>query len=510
MLQPLRRPAQTRVSRSYSAPAPVGGWNRREARAEMPAEDAVFLDNWFPRASDVVTRRGYSQHCATGENDNVETLVELHTGTTQKLLAAVNGKLIDATTSTPSTVGTGFSSDRWSATVFNGRIFLCNGTDAPRDWTGSTLTTTAWTGPSSNNDLNHVLAYKSRLYFIQKNSQKFWYGGVGSVTGALTEFNIADIGNFGGNLIALQAITQDGGDGVDDLFCAFLSSGEVLIYQGSYPGDANWALVGVFRIGKLIDGRAVCKVGSDVLAVTYDGYMPLTRVLAFGRAGGKQNAVSDKISLAAQEVVRLFGGNSGWQAMIYPKGQMLIVNVPYSSTLAYQHVMNLETGAWCRFTNMNAYCWATFADNLYFGAAGGIIYKADDGNSDAGAVIQADGQTAFNYMGARTNVKRWTAARPIFAANGKPSLQLGLAVDFDDTTPASQAYASGAAADTAAWDSAVWDVAVWGEGDNQLYKEWQSVGGIGRCASLRVKTSNNDKRVYWNGVDYIFEPGSFL
>jgi len=91
MLSPLRRPRQARVANSYSAPAPVGGWNRREARA-------VFLDNWFPRASDVVTRRGYSQHCATGENDNVETLIELHTGTTQKLLAAVNGKLIDVST----------------------------------------------------------------------------------------------------------------------------------------------------------------------------------------------------------------------------------------------------------------------------------------------------------------------------------------------------------------------------------------------------------------------------
>jgi hypothetical protein len=33
------------IARPYSVPAPFGGWNTRDALDEMPATDAITLDN---------------------------------------------------------------------------------------------------------------------------------------------------------------------------------------------------------------------------------------------------------------------------------------------------------------------------------------------------------------------------------------------------------------------------------------------------------------------------------
>lgn len=508
MLKALRQLTRRRVSSGASVPPPIGGWNRRDALDQMKPTDAVVLDNWFPRESDVVSRKGYTQFCETGEAGVVQTLAEFFSGSTRQLLACVSGKIFNITTGTAVSLATGKTSSRWNTTMFNKRLFFCNGTDDPLDWDGSTMTTTAWTGPSSNGLLSHVITFNNRIYFVESGSQRFWYGGVGSITGALVSFDLSQTGNFGGNLVALGVVTQDGGDGVDDLFCAFMSSGEVLIYQGSYAGDANWSRIGVFRIGPIVDARCVTKVGSDLLCVTSDGYHPLTRYLSFGRATASTEAISDKISQEAAEVVRTYANNSGWQAMVYPQGRMLIVNVPASSNSITQHVMNLDTQAWCRFTGMTANCWGLYNQNLYFGGSGGVVYLADTGFSDNSAAINTDGQTAWNYFGDRARLKKFNMARPIFTSDGNPGAAIGLGVDFE-TTLTTATVSVPSATGGAVWDVGVWDVGIWG-GRFGTAKSWQSITGLGYCASLRVRTTNTAKDVRWQATNYMMESGGLI
>ncbi|WP_230685465.1 hypothetical protein, partial [Streptococcus pneumoniae] len=57
-----------------SYPSPIGGWNKRDALAEMKSTDAVDLVNWFPRTSYVEIRGGYASH-ATGMTGNGKTLM---------------------------------------------------------------------------------------------------------------------------------------------------------------------------------------------------------------------------------------------------------------------------------------------------------------------------------------------------------------------------------------------------------------------------------------------------
>ena len=46
-----------------------------------------------------------------------------------------------------------------------------------------------------------------------------------------------------------------------------------------------------------------------------------------------------------------------------------------------QHVINLNTGAWCRFTNIRAHCWGLFNGRLYFGSDNGV-FLFDEGYAD--------------------------------------------------------------------------------------------------------------------------------
>ena len=74
--------AKRKVARYKTIPAPVGGWNARDALAAMSPLDAVTLDNFFPITSGVMLRKGYTQW-ATGLTTDVESLLPYTSGTTQ-------------------------------------------------------------------------------------------------------------------------------------------------------------------------------------------------------------------------------------------------------------------------------------------------------------------------------------------------------------------------------------------------------------------------------------------
>lgn len=129
---------------SFNIPAPVGGWNARDSLSNMPPTDAVSLVNLVPFANSVKTRPGYSAH-SSDLGSNVDTLVT-YRGTTEKLLCAIGGAIINISAGGAGTsLGTGFTNNRWNTTEFKQRIIFCNGADAVQDWDGTTLTATSLT-----------------------------------------------------------------------------------------------------------------------------------------------------------------------------------------------------------------------------------------------------------------------------------------------------------------------------------------------------------------------------
>jgi hypothetical protein len=500
-----------RVALSASTPAPTGGWNARDSLATMAADQAIILDNLFPEASKVSLRRGYASH-ATGLSSTAESLMAYASGTTQKLFAASGGNIYNVTSS--GAVGaadlTGLTNARWQHVMFGtaGGNFLviANGADAPRNYDGTTWTTPAITGVTTTN-LIHVNAFKQRLFFVENNTLNAWYLPVASIAGAASRLDFSSITTLGGKLMAMGTWTLDGGDGLEDRAVFITSKGEVLVYEGTDPSSAStWALVGIFRIGAPIGRRCILRLGPDLVIITQDGFVPLSQALNSARST-PQVALSDNIREAVNSATRDHGSKFGWQPILYPKGRYVLFNVPIvEGGTYYQYIMNVTTGAWCRFTGQNGGCWEVHNDELYFGGST-VVYKADTGNNDNNANITGEAKTAFNYFNHRGQLKRFTMVRPLLASEGTLAPILGLNVDFSDELPTGTPTYSGSAGSP--WDTSPWDTSSWGS-DPTIRRDWQSVNGIGYCAALRLKAAAKNLNIHWHATDFIFEAGGIL
>ena len=489
--------------RLKTTPAPVGGWNARDSLADMPATDAVILDNWFPSEGKVSLRPGYDEH-ATTLGGQVQTLAEFHDGTTQKFIAAANGNLWNITSAGAGvSLASGFTSNKWQWVQFDGKLGLVNGSDAPQVYNGSAVSAMTISGSGLTvTTLIGICSFKSRTYFWADNTQDFWYSAVNTLGGVLTKFPLSRVGTFGGKLVTMVNWTRDAGDGADDYAVFVMSSGEAIVYQGSDPGT-TWSLVGIYRIGAPIGQRCAIRYAGDVVIITKDGYVSLAQVIGAGRT---KESVSGKINPAVLAAANLHAATWGWQATFNPVGRYMIFNVPTGSNTYVQHVINTNTGAWCRFTGINANCWGMFNDKLYFGG-NGAVYLFGDAYDDNGAAISADGLTAFQYLGQPSKLKQVTAVQLNLAAQAETDIGVGVRADFDEGVRPTVNLTE--ASDGEAWDVATWDVSTWSPA-MATYNPWRSVSQVGRCLALRLAISSTGQPIYWFAHTYVFKEGGAI
>lgn len=509
---PLGRTPQLSRSISASIPAPVGGWNARDALGEMEATDAVTLTNMFPRTTSVDLRFG-NTYFATGAPAQVQSLFSYAGPIVNRLIAVSNGAFYDITAggAWPVASVSGFANSKWQyvniATPGGNFIECCNGADNVYTFDGTNWVDrgAAITGVTSSTLIN-INVHKNRLWFCQVASLKAWYLPTQSIAGAANALDLSAFCPHGGYLMAMGTWTVDAGYGVDDHAVFITSQGDCLVYRGTDPSSATtWALVGVWWLGSPIGRRCMVKYKGDLLIITQDGVIPLSSALQSSRLNPKV-AVTDKIQQATSDAVSQYGANFGWQLLPFPKENMLILNVPVSATtLQQQYVMNTITGSWCNFTGWYSACWELYNDDIYFGGPT-FVSKAWSSNADAGNAIQWSGLQAFNYFGARGQNKRLTQFRPTFQLTGQPVIYGNLAVDFDQTAPSSQlAVVNG---DGSIWDSGTWDSGVWA-GPN-FSRAWQGAAGVGYCAAPNLSGSAAGLQLQWISTDCLMEPGGYL
>lgn len=492
---------------AVAIPAPVGGWNARDALDKMDATDAVRMVNWVPRAGYVESRKGYTQAVTqkdsggtpgfTGLGGSVDTLISYRGSASNKLLAAAAGTIWNVTTSNALTLDSGFASNKWQYSAFDDRVILTNGVDTAQAFNGTALADLVVTGATVTS-LWGCNTFKGRMYYWYEAAQSFWYATAGAFQGALTEFDLSTQLQTGGTLVMMVSWTLDSGDGVDDLAAFVFSSGEVLLYQGDDPGDATaWALVGRFQIGEPLGIRAHAKVGGTEIIITRDGYVDLAQALRDGRYS-EASTYSNKIIRAAKEATKLYYQQYGWQAILYPAGQQFIVNVPVTTGQSVQHVRETSTGSWCQFDGMNAVNFAVHEDQLWFGTSDGNVYTADTGTQDNGMPITLDAIPAFNPLGSRATQKQVTAVNVVTNYATPGYLALDCLADF--STQRRATLTPGPFDGTSDWNTADWDTSVWGspEGDDApIRKAWRNLRGTGYTLSVSVRASTKAQNIIW-------------
>jgi hypothetical protein len=510
---------QSRKVVSVTKAAPVGGWNARDSIAAMPESDAVILDNVFPETDGVALRPGYSNH-VTGFANAVESLMGYNKADgTQTLFAAAGTSFFDATSAgaVGAAVVTGLTNARWNSVNFTNTSaisYLCafNGVDSPRYWDGSSwITVTGASSPGitgvTTSSLKNPWVHKRRLWMVQSGTLSAWYLPIDAVGGAATEFALYGLFKRGGSLLAGGTWTIDGGEGLDDYMVFVTTEGEVAVYQGTNPAS-DFVIRGVWHIGEPIGDRCMMKLAGDLLIITKQGVFPLSKALQSSQVDPRA-AITDKIDGAMTNSGRLYGGNFGWDLSFLPERSMLVVNIPtVENTTQEQYAMNVTTGAWGRYTDLQANCWVQFNKKLYFGS-GSTVELFGDATNDNGANINGDILPAFTYFGpeVRGLLKKFNLVRPILSTTGSPSILAALNVDFNTDAPSAPLSFTASTAFT--WDVSKWDEAVW-SGGNQISKEWATFGNIGTAASLRLLITSSGISVKLQAYDYVFEVGGIV
>lgn len=497
--------AEAPITAPVTIPSPGGGWNTRDSLDGMDPLDAVQLDNWLPEAGGGMNvRRGCSSFATGMGASAVETLAEFNNGATIKFLAACSGTVFEISTATPSSLGTGFTSNRWQTCSFLSRTIMVNGADTAQIYDGATLANAAFTGVTQST-LIGIWQYQQRLFFWQNNSTGFWYAQLNSISGALAFYDLGAFCPRGGKLMAMTTITYDGGNGVQDYAVFIMSSGDALVFQGNDPALITaWSLVGEYRVSPPVSPRAVCDYGGDSFLTTFDDHLSFQAMFAALRSG--QMPPRSKVSRAVQLAVQANQSAFGWQALFYPRGRILIFNIPNTDGSFNQHVCNtgLQNQPWCRYVGWDASCFGLFNDRLYFGGAAGTVYLADTGTLDNGAPIQAVGQQAWSKFGS-SNRKRLTTVRPILQSTSSIAYEFTVGFDYRDLNISIPPVTIGQGSP---WNTSPWDTSPWSPEIN-IDSRWRIGGGSGTAVGWGVNIAATQS-VSWLRTDLRFEGGNAL
>lgn len=523
-----------------SRPAPVGGLNARDPYAAMPAGDAKTLLNLIPDVGGLRVRPGYREWAINVPSDAAVRSVHAYEDITFTsvvasdppvtipggLFAVTDSDILDITdtTNAPASVytlsGSTGAGQAYSTMFSNGAgqfLILCSEEDGFLKYDGTTWAAGSTTGVSPGN-LVYPLAWKRRLWFVERDSTSAWYLGLDAISGAATEFDFGPLFKHGGYLAYLASWTIDAGEGIDDLLVAVSSSGDVLVYKGTNPAS-DFGLVGSWFIGQIPVGRkGHCQYGGDLLLLSLDGLFPMSFVTRGGtsllQASSKEYA--SKIKALFNQELRLAAGTVGWAMFLHPSERILVVTVPtYNGLPEKQFVLNTTLNAWCQFDNIPVLstCFAygySFAGTddgrvllLFTGAYDNVAY-----GESVGEAIYSVVQPASEYFENPIGTKQFLMIRPLFLSMDKPVVTAGIVTDFAASARKTSDILYRNVEVGAIWDVGLWDEGVWSDELAQYY-EWVRVFGTGVSAAYRleIRTTTNTTLL---SVDYLMSQGGIL
>lgn len=417
----------------YFIPAPIGGLNYRDPIPSMPEVDALTLDNVVCEGGYVRTVGGASEFCDLG-GAGVTTLVPFTTIAANRWLVAVSNNgasdwlySINSSGTATDISGTVTNTiDYWSATQFNGRLYMGNGTDQPIEWTGTgNATATAWTGLANINDLFCPCGYKSRIYWCEEFSSSVWYSVVATTLGGLpsynlTSFNLGKEMTLGAGIAGVGTVNQTT-DGIADLIFFLTFQGEILVYSGDNPGASNWQIVGKYRV-QLREStfNSIFYVENEAHVQTIGGPISINWLITGKSSVNRSTIDPSKIEVFYRALPRSFSNALFVASNVYfPDKNYAVLSYANSSTVSDTHqlVVNLLTKAWSRWTQFPAICWAYQNAGIFFGSASGKVYKADiELTLPPGGNQTFEIKNAYNYLGSPNINKTLATIQPVLSA----------------------------------------------------------------------------------------------
>lgn len=524
---PSNRQGKGITSQNRAYRAPVRGLVLNENLASAKPQGAIVLENWTPIARGAKMRKG-SRINATVGTSPVESMMAYNSGTTKKKFAASNGKIFNVTSVAdplvaPAADVSGLTANYWSYVNFTtsggGYMPCVNGADSLRLYDGTSWTTiTAVSTPVitgvTTSTLSHVWVYRNRLYFVQKNTQVGWYLPVDSIGGAAASISLYGIFQKGGYLMFGATWSLDAGDGIDDK-CVFVSNlGEIVVFQGSYPGGTDWSLVGRYDGAKPLGSRGTMSAGGDLLIAGRDGLVAVSASITKDPAALSLAAVTQTFADLWTEVA-VDRNSLPWEIVKWPDRQIAIISTPVTSVSqdARCFIMNLQTGAPAVYTGWDTRCLVLHDDVVYFGTNSGTIMEAEIGGDDNGLPYYCNYAGSWDHCGSEGVWKEFVSARAVFRSTRPFNPLISVSTDYAQAFGTAPDAAEGVA--SSLWDEGLWDVAVW-DSETSTYTvtmDWTSLQASGTVVSPQIQiTSGSTLSPDCEMVSFhlVFKEGAFL
>jgi len=476
-------------------PAPLGGINRADPASAMPPLDCLSLKNMLGSQYGLKVRYGYREWC-TGLGSPAEEVRSILSfagstddGLADRLFACTTSGIWDVTESSaapvqvyafPTSNGTSGYGVGTSFVTSAGHFYLyCDEANGYLVYDESTDT---WELIAEGSDVGEiqgvdprhlafVMVWKSRVWFVERDTANAWYLDAGAMYGTVTRFTFGNKFRYGGSLVGLWNWTIDGGAGIDDLLVAVSRAGDVAIYQGTDPDElTTFSQRGMWFVGGVPAGRRVCTdFGGDILLLSSLGVIPLSKLISGGEIASPDAFATRKIAPYFQDAMSVKKGMSGWEVRIHPEDSSLIIETPtFTAQPAKQFVMSLSSKGWSEYEGLPMKCAESWRGKLYFGTEDGRICINDglyDNVAIDGSVTEAydvafSGLSAFQSLG-NVNKKRMQFFRVLLRVNGAtPSCIEEARYDFDERE-ISTALPAAPVSGSALWGTAIWGTSLW-------------------------------------------------
>lgn len=486
------------IANPVPVPSPFGGINARDGVAALQPQDARSLVNWNPDGNSCKPRKGYVTYSTSAESGQpVDTLTSYNGDSANGIIGIAGGKIYDFTSNPAIELYDGMYADgRFQTECYSNYLIGVNGTDTPWAYNGSAVAATGFSGSGLTlTDLINVKMVRNRLWFCEKNSADVWYGGLGSITGALTKFQLSQVSS-GGYCMAIGAHSQDAGDGPDDYTAFIMSTGQVILYSGD-PAS-TFSKVGSYMMPAPVGRQCLINIGGPLAVLTHMGLIPLQSavaglafdMLAIGNYG--------KAGPALKRDIDTYISNTGWH-MVFHEGRV-IVNVPTDTDTAKQWVFNSLTGAWTTWEGINtrAFCVQTASgeNNLFFGAMDDGVVRKQYGSTDNGDPISVSSRSAYVIPGNGRKVKA-TAVKFAMQIEGTLTGGYSLDLDFLEGPVTTSGMELAGSSSSTPWGSE------WGSDwstTNQYAQQWRTIYGEGHSLGLAMEAEAMATSLSWDGA----------
>ncbi len=454
-----------RTSSNSPIALPYNGINVKAPISNLSNEYAPWMQNFFANGQTLPVRNGSGLQSILSVATSNITNTGLFAYSSSQLFGVMEynsgptvNSIIDFS-STNASVAAASSIDASNTAKpvrFRNYLYYFNAGNTPMYYDGSTWTSGApFTGPTFTGGTGSIYTgcgYRNRLYLTEFFDTSVWYGGVNSVSGAMTELDLKSLMAYGGSLVGCYSISFSDNTQAQAALAFLTTTGEVLFFEGAYPESPDWKLISRAKLARpvsLINPEILYQ--GDTLIITDAGLVSLRQVLTQGSNAGLYATISENIDPLWSKLVEATRAYSNSQAVngaFFSKDGCIYISFPivlsrngnnyyYDSnnpaTGGTFLVFNTLTGAWFPYiynTPSNTYVYNmvefgsklvcslleknyvielekpdTYQDinfnntSLTEGITASIVSAAFI-NPNAGGVIKNDAISLYSYLGA--------------------------------------------------------------------------------------------------------------